>query len=236
VATLAEREPRSVLPPDRRVDGVAPEKHPELASRSAHRMCEPDDRVVLLLDRRPKGALHDLKDLLRHSELYFVGITRTLSEASVKASRSAGLPRRSPGMHSPAPRSSTQRPHCTQSTVAPVRCACVRIAVTHSFVVGWSSASRSCPWTLFSCGVCFAKPRYTAPSYAKTLTFHPRLTARSIRRSAVVVRAFSKGGSMITKVSVRLSAMGSVPESLPALAEEVEHVVERRALDPAREP
>src|SRR5262249_2320831 len=163
-------------------------------------------------------------------------MTSTLSEAWVKATRSAGLPRRSPGIHSPAPRSSTQRPHCTQSTFAPVRSARARIAPTHSFVMGWSSVSRSCPCTLFSCGVCFAKPRYTAPSYAKTLTFQPRLTARSIRRSAVVVRAFSNGGSMSTKVSVRLSPMGSVPQGLVALAEEIEDVIQRRALAARRQP
>src|SRR5262245_52648072 len=153
---IAEREPRGVLSAHRRVDGVAAEEDPELATRPTHGVRQPNDRVVLLLEGSPERALDDLEDLLRHRDPYFVAITRTLSDASVKATRSAGVPRRGPEMHSPAPRSSTQRPHCTQSTLAPVRSACARIAATHSFVLGWSSAATSCPCTLFSCGVCFA--------------------------------------------------------------------------------
>ena len=47
-------------------------------------------------------------------------MTRVLSDASTNLEKSAGLPRRGPSIHSPAPRSSTHRPHCTQSSLPPL--------------------------------------------------------------------------------------------------------------------
>jgi hypothetical protein len=51
---------------------------------------------------------------------YFVGMTRVLWAASAAFQKSAGLPRTTPGTHSPAPRSSTHRPQLIQVSFAPL--------------------------------------------------------------------------------------------------------------------
>src|SRR6266852_2975599 len=63
---------------------------------------------------------------------HLVGMTRTLSDASMKAWKSAGEPRRVPGTNSFTPRSSTHMPQFTQSTLRPFFAASASWAATSS--------------------------------------------------------------------------------------------------------
>src|SRR5262245_41327138 len=66
LASLSEGEAGGVLTLHRVVDGVPPEQHVELRPGALERVGQPDDRVVLLLERGPVGGGDDAQGLLRH--------------------------------------------------------------------------------------------------------------------------------------------------------------------------
>ena len=55
--------PPRVLPANRVVDRVAAQQQVDRGAGAAHRVRQPDDRVVLLLDRRAVGAFDDVEVL-----------------------------------------------------------------------------------------------------------------------------------------------------------------------------
>src|SRR5262245_17791808 len=64
--SLPEGEAGGVLTLHRVVDRVPPEQHVELRPGALERVGQPDDRVVLLLERGPVGGGDDAQGLLRH--------------------------------------------------------------------------------------------------------------------------------------------------------------------------
>src|SRR5262249_48979375 len=119
------------------IDGISAQEHVERDATGFQRRRQPERGVVLLFERGAIGRLDDLKNLLAHwSAPHLVGMTSVLVEDSTNFARSAGLPRRVPGIASATPRSSTHRPQLSQSCFTPRCCASVRRAAIQSFVVG----------------------------------------------------------------------------------------------------
>src|SRR5215468_7255079 len=104
----ADLDAGGVLPDGGVADAVPAEEHVELGARAAHHRGDPQDRVVLLLGRAAVCLIDDLQNLALHGASYLVPMTSVLSEPSTAFHRSAGLPRRTPAIASPTPRSSTQ--------------------------------------------------------------------------------------------------------------------------------
>src|SRR5205807_91678 len=97
----AEAQPARVLAAHAIVHGVASQEQVGRGAGAAQRVSEPDNRVVLLLQRGAVGGLDDRKNALGHGDLLRkarqrVGMTSVLREASLNLARSTGLPRRVP--------------------------------------------------------------------------------------------------------------------------------------------
>src|SRR5262245_8843448 len=159
----ANRERGRALVCHRVADRVAREEQAEVAARALHRMREPHDRVVLLLHRRAIGRLENL-ECLHRMLLQRVPTVSVLPDSTDSFQRSAGVPRRTPSMASFMPRSSTQSPQFTQSSLRPCFAASFRSSSTQTRGSGWFSAEASRPCTAFACGAWRAKDSPTAPS------------------------------------------------------------------------
>ena len=145
-------------------DRVARQQHAELAARARHGVREPDDRVVLLLDRRAVcrfDALAGSSSLLPQR----VPIVSVLADSTDIFQKSAGVP----------------RPHAldrladaalvdAQAAIHPVELAAALLRERRSSSSiqtrgnGWFSAAASRPCTAFACAAWRANGSATAPS------------------------------------------------------------------------
>ena len=118
----AELEPAGVLPAYGVVHGVAAQQQVDRGARAVHRVAQPDDRVVLLLDRRAIGAVDDVAVLSWRAPFSPGRDDERVGRLLVPCcQKSPGVPRRTPAIASPAPRSSTHSPQLTQSRLPPWR-------------------------------------------------------------------------------------------------------------------
>src|SRR2546429_561374 len=163
LSLVAKGQPGGVLPFHCVVDRVTAQEHVDAGASALQRMRQPDDGVVLLFQRGAICRFDDAEYLLGHgAPPQRVGITSVLSDSSTNLNRSAGLPRRRPSIASAAPRSSTQSPHCTQSSLLPFCRASANSAAIQFLGFGWASCSTSRPCTALGCGACLRSEEHTS--------------------------------------------------------------------------
>src|SRR6202048_2452548 len=120
------------------IQRVGAANHGKASARTLHDRAEPENGAVLLPDGTARGGLDNVEDL--HGSPHRVPITSVLSDSCAIFSKSAGEPRRTPGIAWSAPRSSTHMPQLTQSSLVAAFSAVAIIAAIRSFVSIWFSS------------------------------------------------------------------------------------------------
>src|SRR4026209_1288573 len=96
------------------IHGIRSQHDPKVRTRVLQCATQPQDRVVLLFQRRAISSFDDVQNPHKNLLAHLVGITSVLVYSLAILKKSAGLPCLTPSTTFAAPRSSTHNPQLTQ--------------------------------------------------------------------------------------------------------------------------